>query len=78
LRALLADTDNARAFILRFEDRLLFGRDYYGAELFAFLTSLDLPDSTWRKLGRDNAEKLLAATQGVNSSPVRPLIRPDA
>lgn len=75
LRALLADKDNARAFILRFEDRLLFGRDYYGSELFDFLTSLDLPESTWRKIGRDNAEKLLENTKPINSAPIRPLIR---
>jgi predicted TIM-barrel fold metal-dependent hydrolase len=75
LRAMLADVDNAREFILRFEDRLLFGRDYYGSELFDFLTSLDLPETTWQKIGRDNAEKLLENTKGINSTPIRRLVR---
>jgi predicted TIM-barrel fold metal-dependent hydrolase len=74
LRALLADRDNARAFIIRFEDRLLFGRDYYGSELIDFLKSLELPDETWEKIGRGNAEKLLQNTKGPNSAPLRKLI----
>ena len=72
---MLADVGNAREFILRFEDRLLYGRDYYGSELFDFLTSLDLPETTWRKIGRDNAEKLLENTKDINSTPIRPLVR---
>lgn len=62
LRALGADTAYAREFILRYQDRLLFGRDYYGGELIEFLQRLDLPAEVWRKIGRVNAERLLAAT----------------
>ncbi len=74
LRALRAAEDEARAFITRFEDRLLFGRDYYGTELFDFLSGLDLPETTWQKIGRGNAEKLLAHTKGTNTAAIRPLI----
>ncbi|MAS36329.1 MAG: hypothetical protein CL610_20155 [Anaerolineaceae bacterium] len=73
LKALMVDPEQTYAFITRFEDRLLFGRDYYGGELIAFLDSLNLPDSTWRKLGRENAEKLIADTAPPNSVPLRKL-----
>ncbi|UCC72353.1 MAG: amidohydrolase family protein [Gemmatimonadota bacterium] len=72
LRALMADVDNAKAFILRFADRLLFGRDYYGTELYDFLMSLNLPSDVWRKIGRENAERLLSA---FKSAPQRPLLK---
>ncbi|MAS36330.1 MAG: hypothetical protein CL610_20160 [Anaerolineaceae bacterium] len=73
LKTLMADPENAYAFLTRFEDRLLFARDYYGGELIAFLDSLNLPDSTWRKIGRENAEKLIANTAPPNSAPLRKL-----
>ena len=59
LRALKADSNNARDFIIRYQDRLLFGRDYYGGELLEFLRGLELPDEVWRKVGRENAERLI-------------------
>ncbi|HET7560528.1 MAG TPA: amidohydrolase family protein [Limnochordia bacterium] len=60
LRALKADPAQARALLLRFVDRFLFGRDYYGGDLAAFLRELDLPEAAWQKIGRENAERLIA------------------
>lgn len=59
LRALQRDTDHARAFLIRFADRLLFGRDYYGDELHAFLQTLDLPQDVQEKLHFRNALRLV-------------------
>ena len=70
LRALMTDRDIARRFILRFEDRLLFGRDYYGNELISFLKSLQLPNQTWKKIGRMNAERLLSGTTPDGKTPM--------
>lgn len=75
LRALMADRDAAWQFILRFEDRLLFGRDYYGSELIDFLRALQLPDDTWMKIGRTNAEQLLSGTESTGDPPLRLLAR---
>lgn len=60
LRALQADPESARSFLLRFPDRLLFARDYYGTDLWDFLGGLDLPEQAWHLIGSDNAERLVA------------------
>ncbi len=60
LRALKSDPTVARELLIRFADRILFGRDYYGRDLLDFLRSLDLPPAVWRQIGRENAERLLA------------------
>jgi predicted TIM-barrel fold metal-dependent hydrolase len=60
LGALKRDPDHARAFLSRFADRLLFGRDYYGDELLQFLNTLDLPADVRERIFRDNAVKLLS------------------
>ncbi len=59
-QALARDPDHARRFIERFEDRLLFGRDCYGGELYAFLTQLNLPRTTLERMFFRNAQTLLA------------------
>ena len=59
LRALSRDPEHARKFIERYQDRLLFGRDYYGGELLVFLTGLDLPQPIREKLFSRNAQRLL-------------------
>ncbi len=59
LKALSRDPEHARKFIERYQDRLLFGRDCYGGELFAFLSSLNLPEPTREKLFFRNAQGLL-------------------
>ena len=60
LRALKRDPDHAHEFLCRYADRLLFGRDFYGGELFQFLKTLELPAAVEAKLFRENAERLLA------------------
>ena len=57
--ALQRDTIHARQFIVRFADRLLFGRDQYGDELDRFLLTLDLPDDVVAKLYSENALRLV-------------------
>ncbi len=57
--ALSRDPDHAREFLLRFADRLLFGRDFYGGELHEFLSTLDLPGEALRKIYFENANRLV-------------------
>jgi predicted TIM-barrel fold metal-dependent hydrolase len=59
LNALKRDPPNGREFLLRYADRLLFGRDYYGGDLHQFLMSLDLPVAVQEKIYHQNAEKLV-------------------
>ena len=59
LNALKRDPENARAFLTRYQDRLLFGRDLWDNKLFTFLGTLDLPESLRRKLLSGNALKLV-------------------
>jgi predicted TIM-barrel fold metal-dependent hydrolase len=62
LGALRRDAEHARSFLTRFADRLLFGRDYYGGELMAFLRGLDLADEVMAKLCTANARRLLGGS----------------
>lgn len=59
LNALSRDTEHAQTFVQRYADRLLFARDYYGGDLFSYLQSLQLPDSTKRAILHDNAQRLV-------------------
>lgn len=59
LRALRRDPTHGRAFVMKFCDRLLFARDYYGSDLLDFLQSLDLPQDVADKLFFRNALKLV-------------------
>lgn len=59
LYALKRDPSHAREFLIRFEDRLLFGRDYYGGDLIDFLKTLDLPEETQHKIYAGNALRLV-------------------
>lgn len=61
LRAMQADPAVARDLLLRHPDRFLFGRDYYGSDLIDFLKTLDLPSDVWRKIGIENAQRLIGA-----------------
>ncbi|HUS92433.1 MAG TPA: hypothetical protein VM695_11320 [Phycisphaerae bacterium] len=60
LGALKRDPDHAVAFLTRFADRLLFGRDQCGGDLLEFLSALPLPDDARAKLYSANADRLLA------------------
>ena len=60
LGALKRDPAHARAFLCRFSDRLLFGRDYYGGDLLQFLQTLDLPTDVQERIFGANARRLLS------------------
>jgi predicted TIM-barrel fold metal-dependent hydrolase len=60
LGALKRDPAHARAFLCRFAERLLFGRDYYGGDLMQFLQTLELPRGVQERIFRENAQRLLA------------------
>lgn len=59
LRALSRDPEHAKAFIARYQDRLLFARDFYGGDLAKFLQSLALTEAIWHKLAFQNAQRIL-------------------
>jgi predicted TIM-barrel fold metal-dependent hydrolase len=57
--ALSRDPGFAREFLLEFQDRLLFARDYFDGRMQEFLDSLDLPEDVRGKLYSGNALKLV-------------------
>jgi len=59
LNALGRDPSNAREFLLRYQDRALFGRDYWDARLSRFLATLDLPVEVLGKIVSGNARRLV-------------------
>lgn len=59
LYALQRDPKHAVQFLTRYQDRLLFGRDYYEQKLHQFLQTLDLPQQVVEKIYHQNAEKLV-------------------
>ena len=59
LNALKRDPAHAVEFLIRFGDRLLFARDFYGGEPKTFLNSLNLPEKVYQKLYFQNARKLV-------------------
>lgn len=59
--ALQRDLEHAKNFLTRFQDRLLFGRDFCDANLYNLLASLDLKTEILEKICWKNAENLVAA-----------------
>jgi predicted TIM-barrel fold metal-dependent hydrolase len=59
LFALKRDVEHATNFLIRYQDRLLFGRDIYGTHLNDFLKTLDLPEEAKAKIYYQNAMKLV-------------------
>lgn len=59
LGALQRDVSQTQAFLRRYADRLLFGRDYYGGDLKTFLLSLELPSDVQDKIFSGNARRLV-------------------
>lgn len=59
--ALERDPEHAVSFLTRYQDRLLFARDFYEQDLHRFLGSLPLPEETVEKIYSRNAEKLAPA-----------------
>jgi len=53
------DFDHAKRFLLEFQDRILFGRDYFDASQLDVLNNLDLPRDVQEKIFFRNAERLL-------------------
>jgi hypothetical protein len=56
------DPAHAAAFLARYRDRLLFGRDYYGSDLSDFLGTLELSEEILRPLCAGNAQRLVSGT----------------
>jgi predicted TIM-barrel fold metal-dependent hydrolase len=57
--ALERDPAHAVKFLTRFQDRLLFARDYYEQDLHRFLQTLNLSETIKAKLYCDNARRLV-------------------
>lgn len=57
--ALKRDLVFARQFLTEFQDRVLFGRDYFDSQHQEFLDSLDLPEEVSNKIYHVNAQKLI-------------------
>ncbi len=50
-----------REFLIEFQDKLLFGRDYFDTRLMDHLRDLDLPREAFAKIAYQNAERLLSS-----------------
>lgn len=59
LNALSRDPAFGRNFLLEFQDKLLFGRDYFDTRLMDFLVQQDLPREVFAKITHQNAQRLL-------------------
>jgi Amidohydrolase len=57
--ALSRDPENARAFLMQYRDRCLFGRDYFDDRLRPFLLGLGLPDDALAAIFSGNALRLI-------------------
>lgn len=57
--AMKRDPKFAKAFLLEFQDRILYARDYFDNVHQDFLNSLELPDSVLEKIYSGNALKLV-------------------
>ncbi|MEF3307725.1 amidohydrolase family protein [Paenibacillus sp. GYB004] len=58
-RAFSRDPEFAREFILEFQDRILYGRDYFDNVHQEVLEALQLPDDVLAKIYSGNALKLV-------------------
>lgn len=59
LNALQRNIEHGREFLVRYADRLLFGRDQYGDQLMQFLETLSLPAEVREKIFSANALRLV-------------------
>ena len=57
--ALERDLEHAREFVLKYQDRIMFGRDYFDRRQIDVLEKLDLPDDVMSKVLYENAENIL-------------------
>ena len=72
MTALSRDPEHAKAFIERFQDRVVFGRDYWDDAHLQFLASLGLPRDVLAKVLSGNALRLVPLDDagGVAARPV--------
>ena len=74
LIALERDPSFSKRLLTTFDDRFLFARDYYGGELHAFLSSLELPRGAVEKIYRQNADRLVPeCNSNAGTAPVKKL-----
>lgn len=59
LTAISRDREFGKQFLIEFQDKLLFGRDYFDTRLMDYLKELDLPKAAFDKIAYKNALKLL-------------------
>jgi len=59
LNAIARDREFGRQFLVEFDDRLLFGRDYFDTRLIDYLQELDLPDESFERITHLNARRVL-------------------
>ncbi|MFT5086211.1 MAG: putative TIM-barrel fold metal-dependent hydrolase [Planctomycetota bacterium] len=60
LKALQRDASFGRQFLIDFQDRLLFGRDYFDTRLMDFIQEQNLPAVAYDKITYQNAQRLLS------------------
>jgi len=64
LNALSRDPGFGRDFLVEFQDKLLFGRDYFDTRLMDFLAQQELPRPVFEKIACQNAQRLLTRYLG--------------
>ena len=57
--AISRDRPFGRQFLIDFQDRLLFARDYFDTRLMDYLKELELPEEAFEKIAYKNAQKLV-------------------
>jgi len=65
LNALRRDPAHAREFLIRYSQRLLFGRDQHGGDLQDFLATLDLPENVRAAIFCGNARRFVPQSGGT-------------
>jgi predicted TIM-barrel fold metal-dependent hydrolase len=67
LTALSRDAEFAKDFMIEFQDRLLYGRDYFDNRMQDFITSLELPEEALVKIYCENALRLAPDQEPVTA-----------
>lgn len=62
--ALSRDPEQGKSFLLKYQDRCLFGRDQFSGDLYEFIESCEFEEAVRRKLHRDNALRLVPLDGG--------------
>jgi len=64
-RALSRDPDIGRRFIVKYHQRLLFGRDCFDGEMMALLREMELSEGVFQRVTEENATALIA--EGIHN-----------